>query len=92
MRKRTRYIGWIVLKAGFQREEKVAEVGSEAEGRELAAKLNATEPELHWCEYWSTTSVLSSEYGGENQEYERSRRETQTASAQLPQEEIACPS
>jgi hypothetical protein len=61
MRDRSRYIGWVILKAtSGVRDKFVAKAKDETEAREKVRQLNQTEKELHWCEYWTTSSILSS--------------------------------
>jgi hypothetical protein len=60
-----RYKGWAVLRTGPGVSEVfVARCRSEAEARALVRRANQTRPELHWAEWWSTASILSSVAGG----------------------------
>ena len=70
---RNRYIGWLVLRSDLHalRDQRFARADSEAEAREMVARLNAQAGVgvLYWAEWWSTSSQLepaSVEIGGES--------------------------
>lgn len=64
-KRQTRYVGWAVLTAGRGVNEKiVAYAQSRDEARQLVREMNRTSSCLHWCEWWDTTSILSSTAGG----------------------------